>query len=150
MTLSWKPRDAWPPWNIALGNPTLWPRVPIKTYTNVLAGANQSKKDIEFNRISKGVYLMNVMQCILMTSSNGDIFPVTGHVCGEFTSEFIAQKPVMRSFGVFFDLRLNERLSKHSWGWWFETPSPPLWRHINEEWWNQSSILVYLPACIIL
>ena len=31
----------------------------------------------------------------------------------------------------FFDLRLNERLSKQSWGWWFETPSRPLWRHSN-------------------
>ena len=24
---------------------------------------------------------------------------------------------------------LNERLSKQSWRWWFETPSRPLWRH---------------------
>ena len=31
----------------------------------------------------------------------------------------------------FFGLRLNKRLSKHSWGWWFETPSRPLWRHRN-------------------
>ena len=45
--------------------------------------------------------------------------------------EFHAQRPVMRSFHVFFDLRLNKRLSKHSWGWWFETPSCPLWRHSN-------------------
>ena len=39
--------------------------------------------------------------------------------------------PVMRSFDVFFDLRLNKRLSKQSQGWWFETPSCPLWRHRN-------------------
>ena len=26
---------------------------------------------------------------------------------------------------------LNKRLSKQSWGWWFETPSRPLWRHCN-------------------
>ena len=26
---------------------------------------------------------------------------------------------------------LNKRLSKHSWGWWFETPSRSLWRHCN-------------------
>ena len=45
------------------------------------------------------------------------------------TGEFPAQRPVTRSFDVFFDLRLNERLSKQSWGWWFETPSRPLWRH---------------------
>ena len=34
--------------------------------------------------------------------------------------------------GVFFDLRLNGRLSKQSWGWWFETPTRPLWRHRND------------------
>ena len=39
--------------------------------------------------------------------------------------------PVTRSFDVFFDLCLNKRLSKQSWGWWFETPSCPLWRHRN-------------------
>ena len=45
--------------------------------------------------------------------------------------EFPARRPVTRSFDVFFDLRLNKRLSKQSWGWWFETPSRPLWRHSN-------------------
>ena len=39
------------------------------------------------------------------------------------TDEFPAQNPVTRSFDVFFDLRLNIRLSKQSWCWWFETPS---------------------------
>ena len=47
------------------------------------------------------------------------------------TGEFPAQRPVTRSFDVFFDLRLNKRLSKQSWGWWFETPPHPLWRHCN-------------------
>ena len=45
--------------------------------------------------------------------------------------EFPAQRPVTRSFDVFFDLRLNYRLSKRLWGWWFETLSRPLWRHCN-------------------
>ena len=45
------------------------------------------------------------------------------------SGDFPAQKPVMQSFDVFFDLRLIERLSKHSRGWWwFETLSRPLWR----------------------
>ena len=71
----------------------------------------------------------------MMTSSNGNIFRVTGPLCGEFTGpgEFPAQRPVTRSFDVFFDLRLNKRLSKQSWGWWFETPSCSLWRHRNAE-----------------
>ena len=45
--------------------------------------------------------------------------------------EFPAQRPVTRSLDVFFDLRLNKRLSKQTWGWWFETSSRPLWRHCN-------------------
>ena len=36
-----------------------------------------------------------------------------------------------RSFDIFFDLRLNQRFSKQSWGLWFETPSRPLCRHCN-------------------
>ena len=47
------------------------------------------------------------------------------------SGEFPAQRPVMRSFDIFFDLRLNKRLSKQSWGWWFEMLSCPLWRHCN-------------------
>ena len=45
--------------------------------------------------------------------------------------EFPAQRPVTRCFDVFLDLRLNKRLSKQWWGWWFETLSCPLWRHRN-------------------
>ena len=37
-----------------------------------------------------------------------------------------------RRLDVFFYLRLNKRLSKQSWGWWFEMPSHPLWRHYND------------------
>ena len=37
------------------------------------------------------------------------------------TGQFPSQRPVTRSFDVFFDLRLNKRLSKQSWGWWFGT-----------------------------
>ena len=40
-----------------------------------------------------------------------------------------SQRPVTRSFDVFFDRYLNNRLRKQSWGWWFETPSCSLWRH---------------------
>ena len=47
-------------------------------------------------------------------------------------SEFPAQRPVTWSFDVFFDMCLNKRLIKQSWGWWFDTLSRPLWRHCNE------------------
>ena len=38
---------------------------------------------------------------------------------------------------VFFDVRLNKRLSKQSWGWWSKTRS--LWRHCNgfKERWDE-------------
>ena len=69
----------------------------------------------------------------MMTSSNGNIFHVTDPFCWEFTGpvEFPAQRPVTRSFDVFFHLRLNKRLSKQPWGWWFVTPVWSLWRHRN-------------------
>ena len=68
-----------------------------------------------------------------MTSSNGNIFRVTGPLCGEFTGpgEFPTQRPVTQSFDVSFDLRLNKQLSKQPWDWWFETPSWSLWRQCN-------------------
>ena len=80
-----------------------------------------------------------------MTSSNGNIFRVTGPLCGEFTGpgEFPTQRPVTLSFDVFFDLRLNKRLSKQPWGWWFKTLSCPLWRHGNN-WYR----LCHLRKCV--
>ena len=72
------------------------------------------------------------------------------------TGEFPAQRPVTQSFGVFFDLRLNKRLSKQSWGWQFETPSRPLWRHCNEmceiSMWNNALLELnfYLVMKIVL
>ena len=58
------------------------------------------------------------------------IFHVTGPLWGEFTV-FPSQRPVTRSFDVFFDLRLNRRLSKPSRRRWFETPSRSLWDQCN-------------------
>ena len=36
---------------------------------------------------------------------------------------------------IFSLICLNKRLSKQSWGWWFEMPSRPLWRHCNVSCW---------------
>ena len=47
------------------------------------------------------------------------------------TGEFPMQRPATQSLDVFFDLRLKKRLTKQSWGWWFETPYRSLWRHCN-------------------
>ena len=59
------------------------------------------------------------------------------------TGELPTQRPVTRSFDVFFDLRLNKRLSKQSRGWWFEMPSRLLWRNCNGIWMESFNDHVY-------
>ena len=43
----------------------------------------------------------------------------------------LTHRLVMRSFDAFFDLHLNQWLSKPSRRRWFEMPLCPLWRHCN-------------------
>ena len=83
-----------------------------------------------------------------MTSSNGNIFRVTGHLCGEFTGpRWIPRtKAGDAELWFFLDLHLNKRSSKQSWGCWLETSSRPFWRHHNElmshslpMWWDMVS-----------
>ena len=52
-----------------------------------------------------------------MTSSNGNIFRVTGHLCGEFIGlRWIPHtKASDAELYVFFDLRLNKRLTPILW-----------------------------------
>ena len=49
------------------------------------------------------------------------------------TGEFPSQRPVTRSFEIFFGLRLNKRLNKQSRVWWYETASRSLWRQCNND-----------------
>ena len=82
---------------------------------------NTINTDIRHVDVHSCLYMLLTSQTVfrglppqtMMTSSNGNMFRVTG-------------------FDVFFDLRLNKRLSKQWWGWWFETPSRSLWRHHND------------------
>ena len=60
--------------------------------------------------------------------------------------EFRAQRPVTRRFDVSFDLRLNKRLSKQSWGWWFEAQTGSLWRHCNEYAFRIYRIVMKIPC----
>ena len=73
--------------------------------------------------------------------------------------EFPAQRPVMRSFDVFFGLRPNKWLSKQLCGWWFEMQLRSLWRHCNAHWhhiawtwWYAMGHLLqfHCPICILL
>ena len=61
----------------------------------------------------------------MITSSNGHIFTVTGHLCGEFTGDrWISHTKASDAELWCFPLicALYKRLSKWPWGWWFETP----------------------------
>ena len=82
--------------------------------------------------------MFNVLWCFQSWFGHDDVikwkhFPCYWPFVRPFTGsgEFPAQRPVTRSFDVFFDLCLNKRLRKQSWGWWFETLSRPLW-HYND------------------
>ena len=57
---------------------------------------------------------------------------VTGRLWGESTGGFPSQRPVTRSYSVFFDLHLNKRLTKQWSRWWFEMLSRSLLRHCSE------------------
>ena len=92
-------------------------------YILLLTSYHRCGKVHYLSKKSKSRWIIYVM----MTSSNGNIFRVTGYLCGKFPT----QRPVTRSFAIFFDLRLNKRLSKQSWSWWFETLLFPLWRQCN-------------------
>ena len=83
--------------------------------------------------VTSQAHILSWPTFLMMTSSNGNIFRITGPLCGEFTgpSEVPTQRPVTWRFDVFLDLRLNKRLSKQPRGWWFETPSWSLWRQCN-------------------
>ena len=67
------------------------------------------------------------------------------------TGEFPSQRPVTWTFDVFFDLRLNKRLSKQARDWWFETSSPSLWRHCyNFSWMKNIVCWFQFHACLFL
>ena len=65
----------------------------------------------------------------------------------EFTGpgEFPTQRAMTRSFDAFFNLRLNKRLSKQPWGWWFEMLSRPLWRQCNDQlcFWSLTKVMYF-------
>ena len=72
----------------------------------------------------------------MMTSSNRTFSALLAFcaVNSPITGDFPSQRPVTRSFDVFFDLRLNKCLSKQSRRRWFGRPSRSWWRRVNVFW----------------
>ena len=91
-------------------------------------------KAFTFSRF-KVLKLLQMCLCLTWWRHQMETFSALLAICAgnsPVPGEFPAQRPVTRSFDVFFDLRLNKRLRKQSWGWWFETQSCPLWRQCND------------------
>ena len=105
---------------------TSWLRHLIEIFSALLALCTKSKSK------SKIFYNNKIIIIHRMTQRLKPIWiysPVT----------FPSQRPVTWSFDVFFELRLNKRWSKQSWGWWFETPSrlydvTVMWRRFPYNW----------------
>ena len=82
-----------------------------------------------------GVWLLNIRSIIahyMMTSSNGNIFRVTGPFWGESTGHRWIPLTNASDAELWCCLRLNKRLSKQSRRRWFETPSRSSWHHCND------------------
>ena len=79
-------------------------------------------------QMSVGKWRMSWIMIVMIASSNGNILRVTGPLCREFTCHrwIPRTKYSDAELWCFFDMRLTIRLSKQSWGWWFETPPRPL------------------------
>ena len=93
-----------------------------------------SPNDATWRHSSESTLLETMRICHPWWRHQMDTFSALLALCAgnsPVSGEFTAQRPVTRSFDVFFDLRLIKWLSKHSRGWWFETLSRPLWRHCN-------------------
>ena len=72
---------------------------------------------------------------IMMTSSNGNIFRVTGHLCGDRGDRWIPHTKAIDAelwFSLWSAPEINGWV-KQSWGWWFETPTRSLWG-----WWFET------------
>ena len=69
----------------------------------------------------------------MMTSSNGNLFRVTGHLCREFTSH--RWIPCTKASGTelwcFLWSAPSKLLSRQWRNWWFQMPLCSLWRHCN-------------------
>ena len=80
----------------------------------------------------------------VMTSSNGNIFRVTGHLCGEFTGPRWIPHTKASDAELWCFLWSVSEQTEQSWGWWFDTLSHPLWRHHNDLLLAQKSTYVCL------
>ena len=128
-------------WHLVMGIHGWW-QIPSRRNSDDLAQCRPNHKP-EIRHFIKssitafprhGIVMISVPTPYSWWSNKMETFSAILAICAgnwPVPGEFPAQKPVTRSFDVFFDLRLNQRLIKQSWGWWFETLPRPVWRQCN-------------------
>ena len=97
--------------------------------------SNSFEKTRRFHQLVSDMHMNCTNGRIMMTSSNGNIFRGTGHLCGKFTGpRWIPHtKASDAELWCLLWCAPDNRFSKQSWSWWFETLSCPLWRHRNDQ-----------------
>ena len=79
---------------------------------------------------------------IMMPSSNGNIFRITGHLSGEFAGHRWIPREKARDAELWCFLWSTPELTVEQ-TWWFETPSRPLWRHCNVSNYKHSFMMTF-------
>ena len=112
----------------------LWSRFLTRLYGTLWTLTQTTTTDVPLVTINEGGRAMVHTAKYMMTSSNGNFFRVTGFLCGEFTGHrwIPRTKASDAELWCFFDLHLNQLLSKQRRRRWFETPSLSLWRHCSD------------------
>ena len=72
------------PWTLLSGTSYVWLASTFGIAGSVLTSVRMSQNDLKVIRAVCGSTCEYILY-IMMTSSNGNIFRVTGHLCGEFT-----------------------------------------------------------------
>ena len=81
------------------------------------------------------IFTMDKRAYVMTTSSNGNIFRVTGHLCVEFSGDRWIPNAKASDAELWYNFvicALHKPLSKQSWCWWLEIPSRLLWRQCND------------------
>ena len=100
---TWPPNSCCPLLNVSC--PSSCPKEKKENTNKLVILSSPSGNPDTDNLVTQGNSIDAWKDKIMMMSSNGNIFRVTDHLCGEFTD-------------VLFDIRPNKRLSKQWWGWW--------------------------------
>ena len=117
LTLSWDKN--WDSHSLVNGYPSFYPRIALVAPSPAQGFYKHDLWSVGSNTIllqNTSTGLTESVRChITFVKTPSNFFVGKSPVSGEFP----AQRPVTRSFDVFFDLRLNKRLNKQSWGCWF-------------------------------